>query len=96
MSNSLKDQLLGLGFKPAPKPERKPEASVRPSPKAVQPKTTDRIRHGGKPKPRKTREEIDLARAVYFTNDRRAEIKKQINLQSGSNLVEEKSYQDYT
>ena len=63
MSNSLKDQLLGLGFKPAPKPERKPEASVRPSPKAVQPKTTDRIRHGGKPKPRQTREEIDLARA---------------------------------
>ena len=42
MSNSLKDQLLGLGFKPVPKPERKPEASVRPSPKAVQPKTTDR------------------------------------------------------
>jgi hypothetical protein len=39
---------------------------------------------------------IDLARAVYFTNDRRAEIKKQINLQSGSNLVEEKSYQSYT
>jgi hypothetical protein len=39
---------------------------------------------------------IDLARAVYFTNDRRAEIKKQINLQSGSNLVEEKSYQNYT
>ena len=25
MSDSLKDQLLGLGFKPAPKPERKPE-----------------------------------------------------------------------
>jgi hypothetical protein len=39
---------------------------------------------------------IDLARAVYFTNDRRAEIKKQINLQTGSNLVEEKSYQNYT
>ena len=26
MSDSLRDQLLGLGFKPAPKPERKPEA----------------------------------------------------------------------
>ena len=39
---------------------------------------------------------IDLARAVYFTNDRRAEIKKRINLQSGSNLVEEKNYQSYT
>ncbi|MFT4197172.1 MAG: DUF2058 family protein [Pseudoxanthomonas sp.] len=25
MSDSLRDQLLGLGFKPAPKPERKPE-----------------------------------------------------------------------
>ena len=39
---------------------------------------------------------IDLARAVYFTNDERARIKKQINQKTGSNLVEEKSYQDYT
>ena len=38
---------------------------------------------------------IRLARAVYVTNDRRAEIKKQINLATGSDLVEEKSYESY-
>ena len=39
---------------------------------------------------------IELARAVYVTNDRRAELKKQINLATGSALVEEKSYKDYS
>lgn len=63
MSNSLKDQLLGLGFRQAPKPEHKPDVSVRPSPKAVQPKATGRVSHSGKPNPRQTREEIDLAKA---------------------------------
>jgi hypothetical protein len=29
------------------------------------------------------------------TNDKRAEVKKQINLATGSTLVEEKSYEDY-
>ena len=38
---------------------------------------------------------IRLARAVYVTNDKRAEIKKQINLATGSDLVEEKSYESY-
>ena len=38
---------------------------------------------------------IKLARAVYVTNDRRAEIKKEINLATGSALVEEKSYEAY-
>ena len=38
---------------------------------------------------------IDLARAVYFTNDKRANVKKQINIKSGSALVEEKSYNPY-
>lgn len=38
---------------------------------------------------------IALARAVYFTNDKRSEIKKTINVKSGSDLVEEKSYSDY-
>ena len=38
---------------------------------------------------------IRLARAVYVTNDRRAEIKKQINLATGSALIEEKSYESY-
>ena len=38
---------------------------------------------------------IELARAVYVTNDKRAEIKKQINLATGSALIEEKSYESY-
>lgn len=38
---------------------------------------------------------IELARAVYQTNDRRAAIKKQINQALGSDLVEEKSYSEY-
>lgn len=38
---------------------------------------------------------IELARAVYFTNDERAALKKQINLATGSELVEEKSYEEY-
>lgn len=38
---------------------------------------------------------IELARAVYFTNDERAAIKKRINTLMGSNIVEEKSYQTY-
>ena len=38
---------------------------------------------------------IDLARAVYVTNDERAAIKKRINTLLGSNIVEEKSYQQY-
>ena len=38
---------------------------------------------------------IELARSVYFTNDERAAVKKQINLATGSELVEEKSYEDY-
>jgi hypothetical protein len=38
---------------------------------------------------------IRLARAVYFENDERARLKRDINLRLGSALVEEKSYQDY-
>lgn len=38
---------------------------------------------------------VALARAVYVTNDKRAEIKKKINATLGSAIVEEKSYQDY-
>ena len=41
------------------------------------------------------REFIELARAVYITNDERAAIKKRINTGLGSTLVEEKSYADY-
>lgn len=38
---------------------------------------------------------IDLARAVYITNDRRSEVKRDINLKLGSDFVEEKSYEKY-
>jgi hypothetical protein len=38
---------------------------------------------------------IALARAVYVTNDERAQIKKRINSLLGSTIVEEKSYQPY-
>ena len=38
---------------------------------------------------------IRLARAVYITNDRRADVKKKINLMLGSALIEEKSYADH-
>ena len=38
---------------------------------------------------------IELARAVYVTNDERAAIKKRINAALGSALIEEKSYRPY-
>lgn len=38
---------------------------------------------------------VRLARSVYFENDERARIKREINQALGSTLVEEKSYQDY-
>ncbi len=41
------------------------------------------------------RDFIELARAVYLANDQRAALKKRINLQLGSRIVEEKSYQSY-
>ena len=38
---------------------------------------------------------IELARAVYFTNDERFEIKNKINQIAGSEIQEQKSYEDY-
>ena len=38
---------------------------------------------------------IELARAVYVTNDKRSRVKKELNLHLGSEIIEEKSYQDY-
>ena len=38
---------------------------------------------------------IELARSVYFTNDKRSVIKKEINILTKSGLIEEKSYEDY-
>ena len=83
MSDSLRDQLLGLGFKPAPKPERKPEArkpdarrpGPRPPGKGAAP--APRTGPGGKPRPsqgqsRKPRsqDELDLAKAYAIRAQR--------------------------
>ena len=38
---------------------------------------------------------IDLARSVYFTNDKRSEIKLEINKKFGSKIIEVKSYEKY-
>jgi hypothetical protein len=38
---------------------------------------------------------IELARAVYIKNDRRAALKKEINLMLDSGIIEEKSYRAY-
>lgn len=38
---------------------------------------------------------IELARSVYFTNDRRSDVKRDINIKLGSDFVEEKSYEEY-
>ena len=77
MSNSLKDQLLGLGFsapKPEPRPQKpKPHAAGRPAPPRQAPphharKDTPRKDHARKP-PR-TREDIDLAKAYAIRAQR--------------------------
>ena len=39
---------------------------------------------------------ISLARMVYYKNDERAKIKKMINKSFGSELIEEKSYTQYS
>ena len=38
---------------------------------------------------------VETARMVYFTNDLRARIKRDINKRTGSVIIEEKSYEDY-
>jgi hypothetical protein len=38
---------------------------------------------------------ISTARSVYFRNDTRSEIKKEINIRTSSGLIEEKSYEKY-
>ena len=38
---------------------------------------------------------IELARAVYFTNDKRSDVKRAINIILGSDFIEEKSYEEY-
>ncbi|SBV36036.1 conserved hypothetical protein [uncultured Stenotrophomonas sp.] len=83
MSDTLRDQLLGLGFKSAPKPERKPEArrDNRPQGKHGQqpgnrqggkPGPGGRPVRAGQPAPRKPRsqEDIDLAKAYAIRAQR--------------------------
>ena len=38
---------------------------------------------------------VTLARSVYQTNDKRAALKREINVKLGSAIVEEKSYKPY-
>ena len=38
---------------------------------------------------------VKTARAVYFKNDRRSELKREINIKTSSGLMEEKSYEKY-
>ena len=39
---------------------------------------------------------VKLARDVYFTNDVRSDLKKEINVLTNSGVIEEKSYKDYS
>ncbi len=63
MSNSLRDQLLGLGFKDTPKPAARPKQDAHRSP----PGQGGKHAHAGKPAPppraQRSREDIDLAKA---------------------------------
>ena len=65
MTDSLRDQLLGLGFKPPAKPERKPVPKQAPKP-STRPGLKPARAHG-KPK---TREDIDLAKAYAIRAQR--------------------------
>ncbi len=38
---------------------------------------------------------VTTARSVYFKNDRRSELKREINIKTSSGLIEEKSYEKY-
>lgn len=38
---------------------------------------------------------ISTARAVYIKNDKRSELKREINIKTSSGLIEEKSYEKY-
>ena len=74
MTDSLRDQLLGLGFKASPKPERKPAGhpaarpNGRPTGKGGRPPPTRKP--GGKPGGKPVREDIDLAKAYAIRAQR--------------------------
>lgn len=73
MTDSLRDQLLGLGFKPSAKPERKPEhkpehkSARKPHGGAKPAQRPAPGRQGGKPR---SREDIDLAKAYAIRAQR--------------------------
>lgn len=85
MSNSLRDQLLGLGFKTASKPEHKPDAQRQQKPEQTK-KYDPRVAHTHSSKPRhhvksdvktsemkssavKTQAEMDLAKAYAMRSE---------------------------
>jgi uncharacterized protein YaiL (DUF2058 family) len=68
MSDTLRDQLLGLGFKPQPKPERKPD-DRRPHGKPAAHDARKREHRGGG-KPRGGQGDIDLAKAYAIRAQR--------------------------
>lgn len=70
MSDSLRDQLLGLGFKPVPKPERKPAPKPHAGPQSRKPHPQARPTSQGKPAKGRTREDIDLAKAYALRAQR--------------------------
>ena len=80
MSTTLRDQLLGLGFKDAPKPKPKPQERPKPLPhkaKARQggkPANAHGAKHGGNrpapARPPRSREDIDLAKAYAIRAQR--------------------------
>lgn len=83
MSDSLRDQLLGLGFKPVPAPARKPEQrpisapardrNAASTPQQRKPAALSRREQGRRPQPAvslRTREEIDLAKAYAIRAQR--------------------------
>jgi predicted nuclease with TOPRIM domain len=41
------------------------------------------------------KEFVSTARTVYIKNDRRSELKREINIKTSSGLIEEKSYEKY-
>lgn len=76
MNDSLRDQLLGLGFQPVPKPAARPEPrpARNPNPKPRQSQATASHAVPGRPRPAptgpRTREDIDLAKAYAIRAQR--------------------------
>ena len=78
MTDSLRDQLLGLGFKPAPKPERPPrhQPNPRKAGKPGKPGGTRQAQGAQKPKPNRPSKgggEMDLGKAYAIRAQREKE-----------------------